>query len=558
MNRLLSVALLTCLTVTPYFFGPNLGTAHALNRPSDPVVMDGSQIADLTGLSPSTVVAFRWRSGWTQIPVQIDERFANDYGIVYNTTPLGFANLAYADAGTFMGADPDPTFDNDDELVFMAKDAGDKASWIAPDPNGVVAGTRTQILITDPLTFEEGYVYLFQTDGSLTPDAEADYVTYNFNLLSGPYLTTYNTQTGPNPEDSQITTAYYRNHFGDRWIRDEINIYAGSATGVDVLDRHKSLFAPGICTRSENTFSNGEGAFFVNKDGPVRAIRSYMGANSGPLTQRDHFYYERRHDVHTYLRVHLIPGVMDFYDYSPAASGLSYYNDFNTGGVTIDGDPVETPTSGQITWEMVTGAQGTLIFGHTLTTDITGFSYNSYYLDDSTPSTTQCTGDNFAYGSSGIWIAQFIPNTDPVSSPFNHLVSVRVAYMEAPNQTVTTAEARRDQAANPLVGSVLLPTAVGEPPMVPGYRLSQNYPNPFTTHTQIDFVVPRRERATIQVFDIAGRLVKSLSLPSSSGTAAFVTWDGTDLKGQAVASGIYFYRLETPRFTQTRKMVLIQ
>jgi len=103
-----------------------------------------------------------------------------------------------------------------------------------------------------------------------------------------------------------------------------------------------STFGPNICGRSEDTFSAGEGAFFTNKDGPVRAIRSYLGANSGPFTQRDHIFYEQRQDITTFLRVHEIPGVMDLYDYSPAASGMYYYNDWNTEGLLVDGVRIAT------------------------------------------------------------------------------------------------------------------------------------------------------------------------------------------------------------------------
>lgn len=535
-----------------------VGSANMIDRPRDPVIMQGLQLPGLTGLAPNSIVAFRYQSGWAQIPVQIDERFVNDYGNVYGSTPVGFARLGYADDGTFMGPDPNSSFDSDDELVFMARDTGER-SVTGTHPSGVVPATRTEILITDPLSANVDYVYLYQTDGSLTPDAGIDYVTYDFVLLSGDYLTTYNTQNGPNPEDSEIVTAYYRTHFGDRWTRDELNVFAGAATGVDVLDRHKNLFAPGNCQRSDQTFSNGEGAFFTNKDGPVRAIRSYMGANSGPLTQRDHFFYERRHDVCTYLRVHAIPGVTDFYDYGPNATGLTYYNDLNASGVTIDGNPTETVTLGPIVWEMVSGAQGTLIYALSLTTDIPGLAHTSYYLDDSSPSIQQCTGDGFAFGSSGVRVDEPVANTDPVFSPppFYNLSVDRVVYMEAPDQSVSTAEQRHSQATNPLAASVVVTTAVTTPPQVLGYRLSQNHPNPFEVRTQIEFATPRGQRTSIRVFDVAGRLVKVLYDRESNGHGGVVSWDGTDLGGKRVASGVYFYRLQSASFGHTRKMVLI-
>jgi hypothetical protein len=81
-------------------------------------------------------------------------------------------------------------------------------------------------------------------------------------------------------------------------------VRSGGATGADILDRHKNLFAPGNCVRSEDTFSAAEGAFIVNKSGPVRALRAYIGANSGPYTGRLHVFYARRELITTYLRVH--------------------------------------------------------------------------------------------------------------------------------------------------------------------------------------------------------------------------------------------------------------
>ena len=51
-------------------------------------------------------------------------------------------------------------------------------------------------------------------------------------------------------------------------------------------------------------------------------IRSYLGANSGTYTQREHIFYRSTERVQTFLRVHAIPGIIDFYDYSAAAVGM--------------------------------------------------------------------------------------------------------------------------------------------------------------------------------------------------------------------------------------------
>ena len=410
----------------------------AAQRPEDAVVLTGSDVPRLIGAQPGKILAYRYYNGaWTQMPVQVDERAMIDLNTVYNQPANGVRVLTYTDPGTFTGADPDPTVDANDEIAFMGIDAGNQAPAGATPPN-VVAGSGEQIRIHDTIGDPtDAFMYLFRQTGNLDPGAGRSYVDYRFNLLSGPYKTTYKLNDGPNPENSTVSTTFYSQHFSDRWAKDELRLRTKGASGVDILDRHKNLFAPGNCVRSEDTFNDAEGAFIVNKSGPVRAIRSYIGANSGPLTVRQHIFYERREEITTYLRVHAIPGVMDFFDYSPAASGMTYRNNVATGGVRIDGVP-ETVATGNMVWETVDGSQGGMSIVHQLNTTVPGLaSTSSYYLDKQTPaggSETQCTGDGSAYGSSGPWINQGIANTDPRATPFYDLRSTRTLFFELPGK----------------------------------------------------------------------------------------------------------------------------
>lgn len=541
------------LVSLPFLFFTTSAAANSLERDQDPVVLTGLEIPAMLGEDPGAIVAFRYEATWVPIPVQVDEREVRDFGAPYDTTAFGVTSLFYTDDSTFTGADSDTTFDADDELVFMARDAGDvQAPLVVADPAGVRKYTRIELAVTNPINAGTAYVYLFVTDGSLPQHANQDYVGYNFGLASGAYKDTYNLLSGPNPEDSEVTTDFYRTHFSDRWIRDEVNVKAGDATEVDILDRHKNLFAPGICIRSEDTFSAGEGCFVANIDGPVRAIRSYLGANSGPFTQRVHVFYERRHDVATYLRVHSIFGVMDFYDYSPAADSMVYTNDFNTAGVTIDGSMAgDTVTAGPVAWEMVTGVQGTLVMAEAIDTDIPDLTYTSYYSDDSTPSATQCTGDSAEYGASGAWITDQIPNTDPYLGPHSSFVVRRTVYYEEPNQPVSLAYTRHAQATIPFtIGVTVGITASAAAPII---QLRQNVPNPFSGSTAIEYVTPNGTEAQISVYDVAGRLVTRLR-----GVDGRVTWDGVAASGRRAPSGIYFYRIDLPGHgAVTKKMVLL-
>ena len=165
--------------------------------------------------------------------------------------------------------------------------------------------------------------------------------------------------------------------------------------------------------------------------------------------------------MQTILRVHAIPNVMSFIDYSPAATGMTYRNELNPNGVTVDGVPdAVTPgvpddvTSGGYAWEQMSGKQGTVSVVTSMIQDFDDISVTNYYLDQKSPSTfeeNQCTGDAFAYGASGAWIDSPLPNTDPVLGPAKNLTSKRTLYYEDPAAGgAADAQRREDEVANPL------------------------------------------------------------------------------------------------------------
>jgi hypothetical protein len=88
--------------------------------------------------------------------------------------------------------------------------------------------------------------------------------------------------------------------------------------------------------------------------------------------------------------------------------------------------------------------------------------------------------------------------------------------------------------------------------------LAQNHPNPFNPQTSIAFSLASRGRVQVSIYDVNGRLVRTLANEMRAAGAYELRWDGHDDGGQAAASGVYFYRLVAPGFTQTRKMVLLK
>jgi hypothetical protein len=517
--------------------------ANDLDRDRDPVELTGADLPMLAGTDPALVVGFRYEADWVQIPIQIDERDIVDFGTIYGSDTTGYTVLTYTDTSMFTGPDSDLAFDADDELVFMAKHAGAK-SGATSEPAGTLEDSGVELRIINPLSGDSAFVYLFESDGILTPGADTSLVSYTFSLDSGDYKTTYNTMGGGNPENSIAATPNYSVHFSDRWIRDETAVTKAGATGVDILDRHRSLFGPGNCTRSEDTFSAGEGAFIVNRDdGAVRAIRGYVGANSGPTTYRINTFYEEREDILTVLRVHAISGIVDFYDHSPLATGMTYYDEFNTGGVTVDGVP-DAVTAGEFAWMMVTGAQGTMVHSMSLNTDIPGFDYSSYYCDDSSPPYTQCTGDDYEYGASGFWEEDAIPNTDPgVSGGYNVFEAVRIIAYAGPTQGVTFAQACAAEAENPFVVSALSydpgPTAGVDPGLPDGNRRVRFAagPNPVRDELRLLLELYSPASVNISIYDVAGRTMGSLLDGYRAAGRHEVVANVSDLP-----AGVYFVR----------------
>lgn len=435
------------------------GAAHAqlTQRLREPIVLTGSALPTLLGAPPSRIVAFSYDGGWVQTAVQVDERALVDFGTILHGAPTGLKVLTYTDDGTWTGADPDPTFDADDEITFVSGGAA-AAPGDVVEPVGTVAGSGVRLTVTDPLSAEQGFLYLFVSDGTLDPAAGTPPIAYTFNLLSGSYKTSYSIAFGPNPENSTVVTPSYTVHFSDRWVRDGTSVTRDGASGVDILDRHAFEFSPGVCTRTEDTFSAGQGAFIFNRSGPVRALRGYVGANSGTTTYRTHAFYEVREEITTVLRVHNIPGMVDFFDYAPAAAGMTYRDSVNMNGVQIDGTP-DTVAHGAYSWQMVTGAQGTLVHIPVVTTDIPNFAYSNYYIDDRNVSPHPCTGDATYYGASGFQTGA-LPNTDPALGTANSFTLKDVIVYGAPNHDANYAVTVNSRVRQPLLVSSATPASL--------------------------------------------------------------------------------------------------
>lgn len=115
--------------------------------------------------------------------------------------------------------------------------------------------------------------------------------------------------------------------------------------------------------------------------------------------------------------------------------------------------------------------------------------------------------------------------------------------------------------AQPCYGNLIYTTNGGGPigiqpisneiPM--DYVLAQNYPNPFNPNTKIRFSIPKSSFAELTVYDITGRMMAILVKEELKPGIYEVDWDASHR-----ASGVYYYKLESENYTETKKMVLLK
>jgi hypothetical protein len=102
-------------------------------------------------------------------------------------------------------------------------------------------------------------------------------------------------------------------------------------------------------------------------------------------------------------------------------------------------------------------------------------------------------------------------------------------------------------------------TDITEDPQLPStYLLHQNSPNPFNPSTSIAFKLPDAVHVKLAVYNILGQKVITLVDEYLGHGSHSVSWDGRDSRGNSVGSGIYFYRLQTDEFIDTKRMVLLK
>ncbi len=90
------------------------------------------------------------------------------------------------------------------------------------------------------------------------------------------------------------------------------------------------------------------------------------------------------------------------------------------------------------------------------------------------------------------------------------------------------------------------------------FALHQNYPNPFNPTTNIKYDLPEDSIVTINIYDLMGKIIKSLLIKNQPKGYRSVRWDATNNFGEPVSAGMYIYTIQAGEFRQTKKMVLLK
>ncbi len=367
---IISLALCPLSTATPLEkTSSSILAKKTLYRWPDPVVADCGLFPALIGKKINFLRVYAHKEEIFQpIPFQVDEKDADGNRVL----PSG-KNANPQDANGLI--------DKGEELVFMARDCGDRlgSQHFQADIN-----LWQEVELQDPLTQEKGWVYLLYSETNAPALSDKDYIRYvpdykceggrDCQLIQSKYVEDHFYPQEPYAD----TSKYPDKGFAHMYMANSLE---AGGTGVDYVDRLKvrltiALFFGVLKIKiTEESVDSVESAY---KDGPVRLIRNIQAIVNLPLKIKapgaavDLLWYDTIVDVPVILNIPINPGYLYTYlelsigeDHGPGAIGMKVYNSNNLKGCLVDGK-----TSGKAEsrwnserdqWRLMTGKQGTVM-----------------------------------------------------------------------------------------------------------------------------------------------------------------------------------------------------
>jgi hypothetical protein len=506
-----------------------------IERIEEPIELEGAAVPSLLGHSVDDFAVYKWDGeGFQAIPFQVDER---------------------GPGGGYFGEEAETGYlDDNDQIVFMIEDAGDRArtdAWL--DHANVDPDHRYQIEVEDPLNpGQKGWVYLFL--GADLPRSADDYV----ELISDNPLI--------------VGSDRYREEYFPDLPGAQSGLFLLPGIGgneVDVNDRMKFRLklSPLFDWQTEE---DGQVEETNTKDGPVRVIVAYnisLPIIGFTISNTQVLYHRQMSIVRNKISQLNYPEakrMLWLSDNNYAIKDFMYYD--NRGGDpeedatfsdVVDGDGLRDEGEPFTFQEVVSPTQGATVSVQD-NSIIPAETTLAYYCDECGSESWPETGDGHKWGENGTWLKNipFQAETFDLESwnwrlPTYADGSHGGLYARRYFHRVTIAADW--QAANGVADEApgaVAPTAL---------RLEQNQPNPFNPRTTIRFAVPVRSGAvSLDIYDAAGRRVRRLVQGRMTPGMHALTWDGKDDAGRDVASGVYAYRLETAEQSLTRRMLLLK
>ena len=546
--------LLAAIVTLAFFIAPAAAQTGNLNRPYEPVILTGKEFPDFSNNTATLLQLFLYKySGntWTQIPFQFDEVEPD------SLTP---ANPTYFRRG-------DGKLDDQDELVFMTRDAGDKAptnAWIN-DPSALTS-QRYEIELTDPVNANKGYVYLFRSTTLSVAPTVKDYVTYVAPPATG------------SGKDVIRGQSYEESHLDNGLNNSLLVPVSENGSGTNFLDRLKLRFQINVGIPLTFTEDNFILLGLTIRDGRTRLIRelreriSLFGTNIDfPILVR---YYGYSTVLGTTLNLTSLPSTVrvtllrQSVDFAATVNGAKWYNQNVTTAITINGTAGNlNATQGAVVaepnlnWYMMSSAHGSYLNIFSLPSNL-GTTRRFYFHDAASGSNdgTDDSGDNKSYGDSG-----FLATASEITkATYNLLVT---SYILGKDQPREVAVDLHNQASKPLTWktqSQRNTVAVQEnPPILPQrFILMQNSPNPlaFTTPaTTIRYELPFTSESpvSLRIFNLLGQNVRELVNAAQPAGRYEVQWDGRLANGERAPVGIYFYQLQAGSQIATQKLMVV-
>ncbi len=544
------------------FIFANINEAQ-INRPYEPIVITGDTLSEFFNYEIGRLHSYAYDANsdsWKMIPFQIDE---------VDSSAKEEEKYFQPETDSILGG----VLDFDDELVFMARDLGDRAPtnrWIENTDS-----IRYEFEFIDPIDMSSSYLYLYYSKSITEPSSNASYfMNYDISadrIITGTYEIGFS-ETG---------------QLGDMIIRQE-----AGGSGEDILDRTKIRLYGLITFIFPFPVPINESSIIADsayaRVGPVRIIRNLeahfyydlgiLDPFNEPFVQTSFFYPWSSSFSITGIPIDDLQDYADLlytrlsWDMNENATGMYFYCESNRNGILVDGSGKKEGINydsrkNDFDWTMITGSQGTMV--NIFYVPALGDSQRIFYYDNNDdslftngdPTDFQPflidTGDSVAYGDCGYFLLNNI-----VGEEFDFIYH---NYFLPPDINPELASQLCNQTRHPLSYTTQTQkykpsTAIYHAASFSKYRfeLHQNYPNPFNSSTVISFSVSKPSNVSLVIYDLLGKQIKKLVQQQLADGIYKFTWSGNNDQGDSVPSGIYFCQLKVQNMLMTRKILLVR